>query len=73
MTKRGIKKYIGKAERLLGKILTAREQYNQAEARLHDAIEILEKVGNPRQIWMTIVAFAELYKKMKRSDLEQEQ
>jgi class 3 adenylate cyclase/tetratricopeptide (TPR) repeat protein len=72
-TKRGIKKYVGKANRLLGKILTAREQYNQAEARLHDAIEILEKVGNPKQIWMTIAAFAELYKKMKRSDLEREQ
>jgi class 3 adenylate cyclase/tetratricopeptide (TPR) repeat protein len=72
-TKRGIKKYVGKANRLLGKILTAKEQYNQAEASLYDAIEILGKVGNPKQIWMTMAAFAELYKKMKRSDLEREQ
>ena len=71
--KRGIKKYVGKAERLLGKILTEREQFDQAEAWLQDAIERLEEVGNPKQIWMTLDALAELYKKIKRSDLEREQ
>jgi class 3 adenylate cyclase/tetratricopeptide (TPR) repeat protein len=72
-TKRGIKKYVGKAERLLGKVLTEREQYDQAEAKLRDALKKLEEVGNPKQIWITLAALAELYKKMKRYDLEREQ
>ena len=72
-TKRGIKKYIGKAERLLGKIYTDRGQYDHAEAKFIGALARLSEVGNPKQIWMTHKALASLYKKKNRSDLEREQ
>jgi len=70
---RGIKKYIGKAERLIGRILTERGQYDQSEDKLRTALTLLEEVGNPKQIWMTLTSLAELYKRMNSSDLEQEQ
>jgi tetratricopeptide (TPR) repeat protein len=72
-TKRGIKKYVGKAERLLGKILTEQGQYGHAEDRLRYALAKLEDVGNPKQIWMTHTALAELCKRMNRADLQREQ
>lgn len=72
-TKRGIRKYIGKAERLLGRIFTEREQYGQSEEKLRYALSILEDVGNPKQIWMTHTALAELSKRTNRTDLEREQ
>jgi len=71
--KRGIKKYVGKAERLLGQTLTARGAYDQAEAKLRAALAELEKVQNPKQLWITHTALARLYEKMKRSDLEREE
>jgi len=72
-TKRGIKKYLGKAERLLGEILIEREQYDQSEDKLRTALTLLEEVGNPKQIWETSASLAELYKRMNRTDLQREQ
>jgi class 3 adenylate cyclase/tetratricopeptide (TPR) repeat protein len=71
--KRDYKKYIGKAERLNGEILLAKGAYDQAEGKFKKAVAKLEEVGNPKQLWMTYVALAQLYEKMKRSDLEREQ
>jgi tetratricopeptide (TPR) repeat protein len=71
--KRGIKKYIGKAERLFGKILIERGQYDQSEEKIRHALSLLEEIGNPKQLWITHAALAELYKRMDRSDLEQMQ
>jgi len=70
---KGIKKYIGKAERLLGKISTERGQYEKSEDKLRTALTLLEKVGNPKQIWTTLEALAELYNQMNRPDLQREQ
>jgi tetratricopeptide (TPR) repeat protein len=67
------RKYIGRAERLLGRILTERGAYNRAESKLKAALANLEKVGNPKQIWITHTALAWLYEKMNRPDLEREQ
>ena len=71
--KRDYKKYIGKAERLFGGVLSARGAYDQAEGRYMKALAKLEEVGNPKQLWMTHTALARLYEKMKRTDLEREQ
>jgi len=67
------RKYMGRAERLFGRILTERGAYDQAESKLKSALTNLEKVGNPKQLWLTHSALARLYEKMNRSDLEQEQ
>jgi tetratricopeptide (TPR) repeat protein len=72
-TKHEMKKYVGRAERLFGKIMTERGAYDQAEAKLKSALAKLEEVGNPKQLWMTNTALAQLYEKMKRTDLEREQ
>jgi tetratricopeptide (TPR) repeat protein len=71
--KRDYKKYVARAERLLGKILTEGGAHDQAEAKLRAALTKLEEVGNPKQLWITYTTLAQLYEKMKRSDLEQEQ
>jgi len=67
------KKYEGKAERLMGQMLTARGAYDRAEEYLRSALSKLEEVGNPKQLWMTNTALAQLYEKMQRPDLEREQ
>lgn len=67
------RKYIGRAERLLGRILVEKKAYDQAESKLKIALTNLEKVGNPKQLWLTHTALAKLYEKMNRDDLEQEQ
>lgn len=72
-TKRSLKKYIGKSERLLGRILTERKTFDPAEQNLKSALNRLEEVGNPKQLWLTRTALARLYRKMKRLDLEREQ
>jgi len=71
--KRDYKKYVARAERLFGKILTERGAHVQAEAKLRASLTKLEEVGNPKQLWITHTALAQLYEKMKRSDLEREQ
>jgi len=70
--KRGIKKYIGKAIRLKGKISIERGSYDQSENRLRTALTLLEEVGNPKQIWTTLADLANLYKRMNRPDLQRE-
>jgi tetratricopeptide (TPR) repeat protein len=69
----GYKKCEGRAERLMGQMLTARGGCDQAEDHLRTALSKLEAVGNPKQLWMTHTALARLYEKMKRTDLEREQ
>jgi tetratricopeptide (TPR) repeat protein len=71
-TKRQYKKYLGKAERLLGEALTKRGAYDLAEAKLRASLAKLEEVGNPKQLWITHTSLARLYEKMKRPDLERE-
>jgi tetratricopeptide (TPR) repeat protein len=69
-TKRRYKKYVGKAERLFGQILTERGAYDLAEAKLRASLAKLEEVGNPKQLWITHTALARLYEKTKRPDLK---
>jgi len=71
--KRRYKKYVGKAERLMGRILIERGAYEQAESKLKSAITKLEEVGNPKQLWVTHTVLARLYKNMNRPDFEREQ
>jgi hypothetical protein len=52
--------------------LTERGAYDQAESKLKAALPNLEKVGNPKQLWITHTALARLYEKMNRPDLERE-
>jgi hypothetical protein len=46
---------------------------DRAEAKLKEALLKLKAVGNPKQIWMTYTALAQLYSAMKRPDLERAQ
>ena len=66
-------KYIGRAERLFGEVLTRNKAYEQAEHKLKSAIEKFEEIGNPKQLWITYTTLAELYRKLNRFDLEREQ
>jgi class 3 adenylate cyclase/tetratricopeptide (TPR) repeat protein len=72
-TERGYKKNIAKAEKLLGQILSRRSAYDFAEDNFKAALSKLREIGNPKQIWVTHVALARMYAKMKRPDLEREQ
>jgi tetratricopeptide (TPR) repeat protein len=69
-TKKRYRKYVGKAQRLLGQVLTARGAHDLAEAKLKSALVSLEEVGNPKQLRLTRTALARLYGKMSRPDLE---
>jgi class 3 adenylate cyclase/tetratricopeptide (TPR) repeat protein/ribosomal protein L40E len=68
-----MKKYIGKAERVLGKVMTQRNAFDRSEEHLKTAFQYLDAVGNPKQLWKTRSAIAELYEKMNRPDLAREQ
>ncbi|OHE17924.1 MAG: hypothetical protein A2X96_11370 [Syntrophobacterales bacterium GWC2_56_13] len=72
-TKRHYRKYLGRAERLLGQVLAERGVYDPAEAKLTAALTELEAVGNPKQRWITHTELARLYAKMGRPDREREQ
>jgi class 3 adenylate cyclase/tetratricopeptide (TPR) repeat protein len=72
-TQRGYKKYVGKAHRLLGRVMTERGAFDKAEDNLRSSLEILETVGNPKQIWISLSDLARLYERMNRSDLAREQ
>jgi tetratricopeptide (TPR) repeat protein len=66
------RKYVGKAQRLLGQVMTQRGAYGHAEAHLQSALQELERVGNPKQLWITRTALARLYQAMNRADRERE-
>ena len=71
--KREWKKYIGKAERMLGRTSAACGAFDRSEDHMRIALAGLEEVGNPKQRWMTHTALAGLYQQMNRPDLEREQ
>jgi tetratricopeptide (TPR) repeat protein len=68
-----MKKYVGKGERLLGQVMTRRRAHDRAETHLQTALQKLEEVGNPKQLWITHTALAELYEQMQRPDQAREQ
>jgi class 3 adenylate cyclase/tetratricopeptide (TPR) repeat protein len=70
-TRDEMRKYMGRAERLLGRTLTERGAYDQADSKLKSALTNLEEVGNPKQLWLTHTALAKLHEKMNRHDLKQ--
>lgn len=73
VSKRGFKKYIGRAERLLGRVLLQKKAYEQAEAKFKSALATLEKVENPKQRWITHADLARLYERKQRPDLKRQQ
>jgi tetratricopeptide (TPR) repeat protein len=68
-----MKKYVGKGERLLGQAMTRRCAYDRAEIHLQTALKKHGEVGNPKQLWSTHTALAELYEERKRPDQVREQ
>ncbi len=72
-TKRGYKKYVARAERLLGNTLIERAAHEMGETNLRSSLAKFEDVGNPKQIWTTHNSLACLYEKMNRRDLSREQ
>jgi hypothetical protein len=53
--------------------MTETGAYDKAEIHLRAALELLEAVGNPKQIWTTRSHLARLYNEMKRHDLARQQ
>jgi len=54
------RKNIAKARRLRGQALLAKGRLAESEAELVAAFEIAEEVGNPPQLWRTLVALGDL-------------
>lgn len=71
-TRWGMKKYIGREERVLGQVMTVRGAHERAENHFRRALQQLEEVGNPKQLWITHAALAKLYHAMERFDRERE-
>ncbi len=72
-TERKYKKFMGKAERLLGQVATEKGAYDLAEMKLGTALAKFEEVGNPKQLWTTCSALARLYQRMGGAEEERNQ
>jgi Tfp pilus assembly protein PilF len=53
--------------------MTKRRAHDRAEIHLQTALQNLERVGNPKQLWITHTALARLYEAMERPDRAREQ
>ena len=53
------KKNIVKARRLRGQVLLARGEIDAAEAELGRALDVARQIGNPPQLWKTLVAIGD--------------
>ena len=67
------RKYQGGFLRLLGEVQLRREQIEKAIDSLKEAIQILEVVGNPRQLWQAHASLASVFGKLGRFSEAQEQ
>jgi len=70
---RKTKKRQGSFLRLLGEIQMKRGAAENAITNLGKAIDILRKVGNPRQLWQAHASFAPVFKQLSRHSEENEQ
>jgi class 3 adenylate cyclase len=62
-----LKKRQGCFLRLAGELLAARNEFENALNYLGESIQILEEVGNPRQLWQAHASFAAAFDKAGRS------
>ena len=70
-TRSNSRKYIVKGHRLRGEVALAHRQFDVAEHRLRQALEVAQAIGNPTQLWKTHCAIGHLHTETKR--LEQAQ
>jgi class 3 adenylate cyclase/tetratricopeptide (TPR) repeat protein len=68
-----VKKYEGRFLRLLGEVQMRRGEFDQARNSLGEAIRILGKVGNPRQLWQAHGSLASAYERLGRGSEAREQ
>jgi len=68
-----VKKFEGRFLRLLGEVQMRRGEFGQALDSLGEAILILGKVGNPRQLWQAHGSLASFYERMGRRSEAREQ
>ena len=61
------KKREGSLLRLLGEVNLRRSNHDQATAHIGEAIEILQKVGNPRQLWEAQSALGRTFEQLGRN------
>ena len=59
--------------RLLGEVNLRRNNYDQATAHIGEAIAILQKVGNPRQLWEAQAALGRTFEQLGRNSKAKEQ
>ena len=59
--------------RLLGEVNLRRNNYDQAKAHIGEAIAILQKVGNPRQLWEAQAALGRTFEQLGRNSEAKEQ
>jgi class 3 adenylate cyclase/tetratricopeptide (TPR) repeat protein len=67
------KKREGSLLRLLGEVNLRRNNHDQATAHIGEAIEILQKVGNPRQLWEAQAALGRTFEQLGRHSEAKEQ
>jgi len=63
----------GSLLRLLGEVNLRRNNHDQATAYIGEAIEILQKVGNPRQLWEAQAALGRTFEQLGRNSEAKEQ
>jgi len=67
------KKIEGRFLRLLGEVQMKRNESGTAISSVREAILILKKVGNPRQLWQAYASLASAYDKLRRESEAREQ
>jgi len=67
------KKREGSLLRLLGEVNLRRNNHDQATAHIGEAIAILQKVGNPRQLWEAQAALGRTFEQLGRNSEAKEQ
>jgi class 3 adenylate cyclase/tetratricopeptide (TPR) repeat protein len=67
------KKIEGRSLRLLGEVQAKRNEFDNAISSMSEAILILRKVGNPRQLWQAHGSLASAYSKLGRESEAREQ
>jgi class 3 adenylate cyclase/tetratricopeptide (TPR) repeat protein len=72
-TRTNARKYLIKGWRLQGEIALARQQRDEAEGWLQQALALAQVVGNPTQLWKTHLALGRLHAEVQHPEQERQE
>jgi tetratricopeptide (TPR) repeat protein len=72
-TRTNARKYLMKGWRLQGEIALARQQRDEAEGWLRQALALAQVVGNPTQLWKTHLALGRLHAENQHPEQERQE